>query len=260
MLDKLKQELVDTVHSIITESVKKMPAAYQDALHSCVRHNYNLELSLLACASSRWCGSTDQKGMPAAIAAFMLRAGITVHLEISDFDGVFDGLPHLLDESDDTLAILVGDGLIALAIEYLAGNGGMHSSRLVSEAVKAVGAGGMLTGLSMEADRADGVEAAVPDGRSLSELYSGQLERFASHGGALLAGASDMMLDDAALIGVLTGRAKFLVRKAEYSEDRNEVRDLTFQASTLIEQAERIAGHKPNAVLFNSIMYLSDFI
>ncbi len=260
MLDKLKQELVNTVHSVISKSVQKMPAAYQDALHSCVRHNFNLELSLLACASSRWCGSTEQKGMPAAVAAFMLRAGITVHLEVSDFAGVFEGLPQLLDERDDTLAILVGDGLIALAIEYLAGNGGMHSSRLVSEAVKAVGASGMLTGLSMEVDRADGVETAVPDGRSLSELYSGQLERFASHGGALLAGASDMMLDDAALIGVLTGRAKFLVRKAEFSEDRNEKKDLAFQAGTLIEQAETIVGHKPNAVLFNSIMYLSDFL
>ncbi len=260
MLDKLKQELVDTAHAVISKSTQKMPVAFQNAMHSCIEHNYNLELSLLACASSRWCGSSEHTGMPAAITALMLRAGITVHLEVSDFAGVFDRLPQLLEERDDTLAILAGDGLIALAIEYLAGNGGMHSSRLVSEAVKAVGAGGMLTGLFMEVDRADGVETVVPDGRSLSELYSGQLARFASHGGALLAGASDMMLDDAAQIGVLTGRAKFLVRKAEYSEDRNEIRDLGFQARTLIEQAETIAGHKSNAVLFNSIMYLSDFI
>lgn len=260
MLDKLKQELVDTANQIISESAQKMPGAFQNALHSCIEHNYNLELSLLACASSRWCGSTEDSGMPAAIAALMLRAGITVHLEVSDFAGVFERLPQLLDEKDDTLAILAGDGLIALAIEYLAGNCGMHSARLVSEAVKAVGAGGMLSGLSLEVDRADGIETEVPDGRSLLELYSGQLARFASHGGALLAGASDMMLDDAAQIGVLTGRAKFLVRKAESSKDRDEVRDLGFQARTLIELAETIAGHKPNAALFNSIMYLSDFI
>ncbi len=260
MLDKLKQELVDTVHSVIGESAQNMPSAFQNALHSCVDHNYNLELSLLACASSRWCGSTERSGMPAAIAALMLRAGITVHLETSSFTGVFDRLPRLFEEMDDTLAILTGDGLIALAIEYLAGNGGMHSARLVSEAVKAMGARGMLTGLSMEVDCADGLETVVPDGRSLSELYSGQLARFASHGGALLTGASDMMLDDAAQIGVLAGRAKFLVRKAQHSEDRNERRNLDFQARTLIEQAETIAGHKPNAVLFNSIMYLSDFL
>ncbi len=260
MLDKLKQELVETAHSVISISARKMPGAFQNALHSCIAHNYNLELSLLACASSKWCGSTEYSGMPAAIAALMLRAGITVHLEVNGFTGVFDKLPQLLDERDDTLAILAGDGLIALAIEYLADNGGMHSSRLVSEAVKAMGARGMLAGLSMEVDRADGVETEVPDGRSLSELYSGQLARFASQGGALLAGASDMMLDDAAQIGVLTGRAKFLVRKAESSEDRDERRDLGFQARTLIELAETIAGHKPNAALFNSIMYLSDFI
>ncbi len=260
MLDKLKQELVDTAHTVISKSAQKMPGAFQYALHSCIEHNYNLELSLLACASSRWCGSTEYAGMPAAVAALMLRAGITVHLETSGFTDIFNRLPQLLDERDDTLAILAGDGLIALAIEYLAGNGGMHASRLVSEAVKAVGAGGMLAGLSLEVDRADGFETEVPDGRSLSELYSGQLARFASHGGALLAGASDMMLDDAAQIGVLTGRAKFLVRKAESSKDRNEIRDLDFQARTLIELAETIAGHKPNAALFNSIMYLSDFI
>jgi len=260
VLDKLKQELVDTVHSVIRESAQKMPIAFQNSLHSCVEHNYNLELSLLACASSKWCGSTERSGMPAAIAALMLRAGITIHLETSSFAGIFDRLPPLFKERDDTLAILAGDGLIALSIEYLAGNGGMHSSRLVSEAVKAMGAGGMIAGLSMEVDHADGLETVVPDGRSLPELYSGQLARFASHGGALLAGASDMMLDDAAQIGVLAGRAKFLVRKAEFSEDRNEKKDLDFQARTLIEQAETIAGHKPNAVLFNSIMYLSDFL
>lgn len=260
MLDKLKEELENSTHAIISESAKKMPKGFQKALHSCVEHNYNLELSLLACASSRWCGSTEHVGMPAAIAALMLRAGITVHLEVSDFDGLLHGLPQLLDERDDTLAILAGDGLIALAIEYLAGNGGRHSTRLVAEAVKAVGAGGMLTGLSLEVDKSDGVETEVPDGRSLLELYSGQLARFASHGGALLAGASDMMLDDAAQIGVLIGRARFLVNKAEYSENRNLKDGLVFQAQILIEQAETIVGHRQNATLFNSLMYLSDFI
>lgn len=260
MLDKLKQGLEDTTRTIISNSAKNMPAAFQNALHSCVEHNYNLELSLLACASSRWCGSTEDTGMPAAVTALMLRAGITVHLEVSDFDGIFKGLPQLLEERDDTLAILAGDGLIALAVEYIAGNGGRHSSRLVAEAVRAVGAGGMLTGLSLEADRADGVETNVPDGRALSEMYSGQLARFASHGGALLAGASDMMLDDAAQIGVLTGRAKFLSRRSELAKDRNEKKDFVFQARILMEQAETIVGHKPNAILFNSLMYLSDFI
>jgi hypothetical protein len=198
--------------------------------------------------------------MPAAVTSLMLRAGITVHLEVSDFDGLLHGLPQLLNERDDTLAILAGDGLIALAVEYIAGNGGRHSSRLVAEAVKAVGAGGMLTGLSLEVDRADGVETVIPDGRSLLELYSGQLARFASHGGALLAGASDMMLDDAAQIGVLTGRARFLSRRAELIKDGDEKRNLVFQARILMEQAETIIGHKPNATLFNSLMYLSDFI
>jgi hypothetical protein len=260
VLDDLKMELVNTTSSVISDSTRDMPEPFQSALHSCAENNYNLELSLLACASARWCGNSEETGMPAAVSALLLRAGLTAHLEAGDLSWIFGDLPEMFDRKDSTLAILAGDGLIALAIEYLAGHGGRHSSRLVSEAVKAVGSGGMLSGLSLEIDRNDGVESSVPDGRSLSELYSGQLARFASHGGALLAGASDMMLDDAAQIGVLAGRAKFLVRKAEYSEDRDEKRDLVFQARTLIEQAETIVGHKTDATLFNSLMYLSDFI
>jgi len=260
VLDKLKQELEETTHAVISSSAHGMPLQFQNGLHACVEHTYNLELSLLACASSLWCGSTETAGMPAAITALMLRAGITVHLEMSGFRGVFSGLPCLLDEHDDTLAILAGDGLIALAVEYLAENGGRHSVQLVAEAVKAVGAGGMLTGLSLEVDRYDGFETGVPDGRALSELYSGQLARFASHGGALLAGASDMMLDDAAQTGVLIGRARFLSSQADIIEDRDKKRNLVFQARTLIEEAESIVGHKPDAALFNSIMYLSDFL
>ena len=40
--------------------------------------------------------------MPAAVTALMLRAGTTVHLEMSDFYGLFNELPQLLDERDDT--------------------------------------------------------------------------------------------------------------------------------------------------------------
>lgn len=260
MLDKLKKELEDTAHKVISDSTQGMPSGFNNGLQSCVEHNCNLELSLLACASSMWCGSSENAGMPVAVSALMLRAGITVHLELSDFAGIFNGLPPLLGKADDTLAILVGDGLIALAIEYIAGYGGRHSTRLVSEAVRAVGAGGMLSGFSLAVDNSDGNETVVSDGRSPVELYSGQLARFASHGGALIAGASEMMLDDAAQIGVLTGQAMFLSRESKFTADRYKKNSLVFQARTLIEQAESIVGNKPNATLFKSLMYLSDFI
>jgi len=158
VLDKLRQELEDTTHSLISESTREMPESFSTGLHSCIKHTYNLDLSLLACASSMWCGSSESAGMPVAITTLMLRAGILVHLDVNESTFLFDRLNGLLDNRDDTLAILVGDGLIALAIEYIAGHGGRHSSRLVAEAVSAIGAGGMLTGLSLEVDRADGVE------------------------------------------------------------------------------------------------------
>lgn len=258
MLDRLKSRLLETTGSVIDASVADIPGRFSDSLHEMTEHNYHLELSLLACASSMWCGTDEYIGMPAAVGSLLLRAGVIAHLGTCGLPDVFN-ISSATPQDDETLAILAGDGLLALAMEYLAGNCGRHSSRLVSEAVKAVGASGMLEGLSLQVDSFSGVEVIVPDGRTGLELYTGQLARFASHGGALLAGASGMMLDDAAQIGLLTGRARHLSTLAESDANRHRKSELIFQARTLTEQAQSIAGHKDNSTLFNSLMYLSDF-
>lgn len=258
MLDRLKSRLLETAGSVIDVSVPDIPGRFSDALHEMTEHNYHLELSLLACASSMWCGADEYTGMPAAVASLLLRAGVTAHLGTCGLPEVFS-MSSVTPQDDETLAILAGDGLLALAIEYLADNCGRHSSRLVSEAVKAMGSSGMLEGLSLQVDSFSGMDVIVPDGRSGLELYTGQLARFASHGGALLAGASGMMVDDAAQIGLLTGRARHLSSLAELYKNRHRKSELIFQARTLTEQAQSIAGHKDNATLFNSLMYLSNF-
>jgi hypothetical protein len=199
-----------------------------------------------------------QTGMPVAMGSLMLRAGIGAHLSVCGLGDVFPFLEGS-DISDETVAILAGDGLIALSIEYLAGHCGRHSAIVVAEAVKAVGARGMLEGMSLALDDAAGMKVTVPDGRSVHELYTGQQARFSSMGGAMMAGASGIMLDDAAQIGLLTGRARYLWNMAEAADDRDRRKDLVFQARTMMEEAQSILGHSDKTSLFTSLMYLSDF-
>ena len=259
MLEKLKNELEDASLNAINSATIDIPAPFKKALQSCITNSDHLEISLLACAASEWCGRPRAAGMPVAVAALMLRAGISAHLTLPGFTAVKNSNSSLLDGQDDVTAILAGDALLALAMEYLAENGGRHATRLLAEAVRAVGARGMLAGLSLKLDQQEEDIAIVPDGRSVWEVSSGQIARFAAQGGALLAGASDNMLDDAAQIGLLTGRAWYLVERSKCESVKRDERNPMFEARTLMEQAEAIAGHDPKADLFHSIMYLSDF-
>jgi len=229
---------------------------FGDALRSCLTHGDHLELSLLACAASMWCGEDPVKGMPAAVASLMLRAGITVHLQVSGFSERLDGFPVLLDEPDPACAILCGDGLLALAVEHLALNAGRRSHELITDAVEAIGSRGVLAGLSLE--MSGNSPSVLPDGRKVWEMLSGQVSRFASKGGALLAQATGSMLDDAAMIGLLIGRARFLVDGRRSPSMKGMKSKAAIEARTLAEQAEAIAGHGPEAALYSAIMYFSD--
>ena len=258
MLDRLKGKLLREAGRAIDQSAGEMPTAFRQSLHEIVEHDFHLELSLLACAASLWCGGDENQGMPVAVGSLLLRAGLASHLGTDGLREVFATSPGFA-HGDQMLAILTGDGLLALGMEYISGDCGRHSSRVVSEAVRAVGARGVLSGYSLGLDRSSGIETTVPDGRADFELYSGQLARFASHGGALLAGAPGIMQDDAAQIGLLTGRARFLSALSENVEDRERKSELIFQARTLTEQAQSMTGKGPNSTLFSSLMYLSDF-
>ena len=258
MLDRLKTELLNRAERSVSESSSEMPPEFGSIMLKQIDHSYNLELSLIACASSLWCGSDEYRGMPVAVGALFLRAGISSHIGLCGFEDSLCVYPSL-QGYDDARIILAGDGLIALGMQYLAENGGRHSARIAAEAVKAVGAGGTLSGLSVALDRKNGIRTEVPDGRAAFELYNGQLARFAAHCGAMLAGASDLMLDDAAQIGLLTGRALFLSKRSETEQNTGKRENMLFQARSLIEQAESITGTDQSASLFNSLLYLSDF-
>jgi len=204
---KLKQEVMDAVAS----ATAGVPEDYAAAITQCVSHIDHQELSLLAVASAMWCGGAPETGLPVAAAALMMRSGISVHLTLEEISRSVQGYPSPLQDTGGATAILCGDGLIALAMQHLAENCGRHSAELVEAAADAMGSGGVLAGLSLDL----GPEAAgahLPDGRRAWEVTSGRISQFAARGGALLAGASDTMLDDASMIGLLIGRASFLAR------------------------------------------------
>ena len=256
LLQTWKEKLLDSTLQVVDGSTTDLPVEFGDALRSCIRHGDHLELSLLACAASMWCGGDPGTGMPVAIAALMLRAGITVHIQLPGFREHLEGFPVLLDNADPVCAILCGDGLLALAFEHLASSTGRRSHELITEAVEAVGSSGVLAGLSMEIS----VDSppTLPDGRRSWEVTSGQISRFASRGGAYLAGATGTMLDDAAMIGLLIGRARFLVDGRWTPSMKGMKGKASIEAMTLAEQAEAIAGHGSEAALYTSIMYFSD--
>jgi hypothetical protein len=258
MLTVLKSKLEEAAQHALRSAAREMPQELSDALVRCITHDDHQELSLLACASAMWCGGRPKTGLPMAAATLMLRAGISAHMSLAGFREQLRGYPMLLEGFSDATTILCGDGLLALGIEHLAENCGLHSAELVVDAVNSLGAHGVLAGLSLEMS-CDGTAVLVPDGRRIWEITSGRLSMLAAKGGAQLAGASDTMLDDAALAGLLIGRARFLARGGWTPSMEGLKGKTSFEATTLIEQAEAIVGHGPESALFSSIMYFSDF-
>lgn len=257
MLTPWKSRLEKEVMDAVTYATAGVPEDYAAAMTKCVSHIDHQELSLLAVASAMWCGGSPETGLPVAAAALMMRSGISVHLTLEDFRGRVLGYPSPLQDTSAATAILCGDGLIALAMQHLAENCGRHSAELVEAAADALGSGGVLAGLSLDIGPED-AGTSLPDGRKAWEVTSGRISQFAARGGALLAGASDTMLDDASMIGLLIGRASFLARGGRTPSMEGIRGKMSLEAGLLIQQAEAIAGHGPEAALFSSIMYFAD--
>jgi hypothetical protein len=258
MLTEWKSRLEVVSLAAIRTATRGMPREFTDALLGCVTHSDHQELSLLACASSMWCGGLPETGLPVAVATLMLRSGLSAHMSLGGFRERIRGYPMMPEGSSEATTILCGDGLLALGLQHLAEDCGIHSAQLVTDAVNALGAHGVLAGLSLEMG-CDGSDVLVPDGRRIWEVTSGRLSMLAAKGGALLAGASDTILDDSALAGLLIGRARFLARGGWTPSMEGLKGKTSFEATTLLEQAEAIVGHGSESALFSAIMYFSDF-
>jgi hypothetical protein len=250
----LRSWLLRSMEQAVDDCSAGAPTGFVEILRKCVRSTAGtVEPSLLACASSAWCGATAEAGMPVAVAAQILRSAISAHASLPGFDLE----PHvhpLWKDHGQASAILAGDALIPLAFLHLARACGAHSSLLVQDAALALGGGGLLAGLSLELDLADGSVGRPLPPSGVFRLHGGRLAQFAASGGARLAGAPREMLDDAALAGYKTGLALDMLTRDSTGPGQTISRTASAEASTILDDALSIIGSGPEGELFRRII------
>jgi len=141
----------------------------------------------LACSAH---GGSDAAAAPAAVAVELIHAYSLVHddLPCMDDDALRRGRPTVHIAFDEALAVLVGDGLQALAFEHLARRGGPRAAEAVALLAAAAGPSGMVAGqaldLAAEGQRIDATEAEAIHRWKTAALLGASAEL-----GALAAGA-----------------------------------------------------------------------
>jgi hypothetical protein len=250
----LRSWLLRSIEQAVDDCSTGAPAGFVEVLRKCIRSTAGaLESSLLACASSTWCGATAETGMPVAVAAQVLRSALSAHASLPGFDLE----PHvhpLWREHGQASAILAGDALIPLAFHHLTKTCGAHSSLLVQDAALALGGGGILAGLSLELDLSDSSVTRPLPHSGVFRLHGGRLAQFAASGGARLAGAPREMLDDAALAGYKAGLALDMLTRDSSGPGRTISRTASAEASTILDDALSIIGSGPEGELFRRII------
>ncbi len=240
-------------------SLGSLPGDFGEPLLDVATLGGSMELSLLACGCSAWCGAEPEEGMPVAAASHLLMAAGSAHQLLPGLGGEMPGglSGALTDDIPMFTAVLCGDALIPLALGHLASECGRHAAQLVSEAVRAMGGGGFLSGLCLDLDAAEGrlhhSEEEMP-----WEMSAGSLSRFAAMGGAMVAGAPEGRLGDAAEIGVLLGRAHLL--RSGLSRPSLGGRSRRAEAARLVELAMGIVEGTPGSSLLVSLIYLFDMM
>jgi geranylgeranyl pyrophosphate synthase len=103
----------------------------------------------LACGAH---GGSDAAAAPAAVAVELVHAYSLVHddLPCMDDDDLRRGRPTVHVEYDEATAVLVGDGLQALAFNHLAQHGGPRAAEAVALLAFAAGPAGMVGGQALD--------------------------------------------------------------------------------------------------------------
>lgn len=254
-LNQLTPRLDAAVDSALDEGFRGAPGDLRRIALSAVDRVRGPFPGLIACAASRWCGSGPEAGLPAAVAVVLLEASLECHCSLPGFSGLFTD-SDLAGEVGEADALLAGDALIPLALEHLAANGGAHSTLLVRDAVRSLAGEGVLEGLSLELDLAAGGRDGFSEGGPW-HVHAGKLARFASQGGARLAGASPQMVDDASRIGLCVGLAMDIVQGSPYpSRGGRPKATSTAEASVLLDEALGLIGNGPEGDLYRQLIDL----
>lgn len=164
----------------------------------------------LLLASARACGGDWRALLDAAAAIQCVHVYSLVHddLPAMDDDELRHGRPTVHRAFGEATAILVGDGLLTLAFQLLAGGPGAENPERRLQAIRelAIGAGidsGMVGGQAL-----DLIGAADPEGAlAVGAAKTGALMGAACAIGAALAGAAPELLQDLRVFGQELGRA-----------------------------------------------------
>lgn len=253
-LKELSARLDAAVDSVLGEGFGGAPPEFRRVASRVVEACHGPFPGLLACAASRWCGAGPEAGLPAAVAAVLLRAALLGHAALPEFSGFFSD-SGLAEEAGEADTLLAGDALIPLALEHLAASGGVHSTLLVRDAVRALSGEGVLEGFSLELDLAATGRPDVSEEGGTWRVHAGKLARFASQGGARLAGGTPQLLDDSARIGLCMGLAMDIVQGNPYPSRRARSRGAsTAEASVLLDEALGLIGNGPEGDLYRQLI------
>ncbi len=253
LLTEWRLRLCSEITSVISKSTDSRPERFRDAMLAAVDIARPLEISLLACGAARWSGGTCEAGLTAAVAAHILRAALVSHATLPGFESSFAaGAASLCEEFDDATAILAGDAMIPLAVSHLVLKGGRHGTALVDDAMEAIGAMGILAGISLEQE---GRISALTGDVETRELWAGSLARFAAMSGARLAGASERQMDQISLLGLESGRAWCLISGIGTEEGAGERwQELHREALSIFDDARILAGTGEEGLLLREII------
>lgn len=171
------------------------PATLHEAMRYSVFAGGKRLRPLLAMAAARACGGTAEAALPAACAVELIHTYSLIHDDLPAFDDeeLRRGKPTSHAVFGETVAILAGDALQALAFEQLAAAPKAEPGR-VREALRvlarAAGSVGMCGGQTMDVEAAGG-RLDIHRLRTLHALKTGALLTASVLCGALLAGAAD---------------------------------------------------------------------
>ncbi len=135
-------------------------------------------------------GGSDAAAAPAAVALELVHAYSLVHddLPCMDDDDLRRGRPTVHIAFDEATAVLVGDGLQALAFGHLARHGGPRAAEAVAVLAAAAGPGGMVGGQALDL-AAEGQPIDAAGARAIHLGKTAALLGAAAELGALAAGA-----------------------------------------------------------------------
>jgi len=200
-----------------------------EVLHAAMRHlvfpGGKRLRPLLAMASAEAVGATAERALPAAAAAELIHTYSLIHddLPCMDDDAERRGRPSVHIAFGETVAVLAGDALQALAFEALARAADSHgtcAAAAIVDLATAAGASGLVGG-QVDDLAFDPAKASNERVESVHERKSAALIAAAIVGGARLGGASEPQLEELGRFGREVGVA-FQIADDLLDEGENE--------------------------------------